>query len=402
MRLPVFIAKRYLFSKSNRNAVNIISWISVIAITVVSAAMFIILSGFNGIEEFVKRMYSEFDAQLKVVHQDQSFFNASDSLFQALEDDNIIGYSNVLETKCLYISGSKQEFGVLKGVDKPFSEVSLVPTKLVEGKFVDFESQYANIVLGKSLCRKLGIGIGNTYAQVEVWVPKPNKNVSLDITNDFRSQKYMALGTFSISPEYDPIYGISDIKYARKLINKPESLSSIEIKLNDKDRLLETQEVLKQRLDKFGLNVLTIEEQHADFLKFVDLEKWFVIFIFMLIILLAAFNLIGSLSILIIEKQNDLKTLLHIGGTPVFLRNIFWNLNYLMNGIGLVCGLILGFIVCYLQDTYGMLIMGGGSVGIPYPIDMQITDVLILIALVFIISTICSFFSIRKIRVKTL
>ncbi len=402
MRLPIFIAKRYLFSKSNRNAVNIISWISVIAITVVSAAMFIILSGFNGIEEFVKKMYSEFDAQLKVVHQDQSFFNASDSLFSVFDDENIADYAKVLETKCLFISGSKEEFGVLKGVDNKFKDVSLVPTKLLEGEFLDFENSYANIVLGKSLCRKLGIGVGNTYTQVEVWVPKPNKKVSLDITNDFRSQKYFTIGSFSISPEYDPIYGISDIKYAQKLINKPKSLSSIEIKLKNIDQLLETQNILKKRLKKYNLDVLTIEQQHADFLKFVDLEKWFVIFIFMLIILLAAFNLIGSLSILIIEKKNNLKTLLHIGGTSVFLRNIFWNLNYLMNGIGLICGLILGFIICYLQDTYGLLIMGGGSIGIPYPIDMQIADVLILIVLVFIISTICSFFSIRKIRVKTL
>lgn len=364
--------------------------------------MFIILSGFNGIEEFVKRMYSEFDAQLKIVHQDQSFFDTSDSLFNALEQDNIIEYAQVLETKCLFISGSKEEFGVLKGVDRKFKDVSLVPTKLLEGEFINFDNQYANIVLGKSLCRKLGIGIGNTYTQVEVWVPKPNKKISLDITNDFRSQKYVTVGSFSISPEYDPIYGISDIKYAQKLINKPNTLSSIEIRLNDIDQLEETQQVLKERLKKYKLDVLTIEEQHADFLKFVDLEKWFVVFIFMLIILLAAFNLIGSLSILIIEKQNNLKTLLHIGGTSVFLRNIFWNLNYLMNGIGLICGLVLGFIICYLQDTYGLLIMGGGSIGIPYPIDMQITDVLILIILVFIISTICSFFSIRKIRVKTL
>lgn len=402
MRLPVFIAKRYLFSKSNRNAVNIISWISVIAITVVSAAMFIILSGFNGIEQFVKRMYSEFDAQLKVVHQDQQFFQTSDELFKQFDSEHIVDYSKVLEAKCLYISGSKQEFGVLKGVDSKFKDVSLVPTKLVEGEFINFNSSYANIVLGQSLCRKLGIGIGNTYTQVEVWIPKPNKKVSLDITNDFRSQKYATIGTFSISPEYDPIYGISDLKYAQKLINKPQSLTSIEVRVTDKDRILEIQELLKQRLGKYGLDVLTIEEQHADFLKFVDLEKWFVIFIFMLIILLAAFNLIGSLSILIIEKKDNLKTLLHMGATPIFLRTIFWNLNYLMNGIGLVCGLIIGFIVCYLQDTYSLLLMGSGSVGIPYPIDMQFTDVLILIALVFVISTICAFFSIRKIRVKAL
>lgn len=402
MRLPVFIAKRYLFSKSNRNAVNIISWISVIAITVVSAAMFIILSGFNGIEQFVKRMYSEFDAQLKVVHQDQQFFKASDDLLKNFDSEHIADYSKILESKCLFISGKKQEYGILKGVDSKFTAVSLVPTKLIEGTFVDFDHAYANIVLGKSLCRKLGIGIGNTYSQVDVWVPKPNKKVSLDISNDFRSQKYFAIGNFSISPEYDPIYGISDLKYAQKLINKPESLTSIEIKVKNPELILETQELLKQRLKKYGLDVLTIEEQHADFLKFVDLEKWFVIFIFMLIILLAAFNLIGSLSILIIEKKDNLKTLLHMGATPSFLRNIFWNLNYLMNGIGLVCGLILGFIVCYLQDTYSLLLMGSGSVGIPYPIDMQFTDVLILIALVFIISTSCSFFSIRKIRVKAL
>lgn len=365
--------------------------------------MFIILSGFNGIEQFVKRMYSEFDAQLKIVHQDQKFFKTSNALFSQLKGTpHIANYAQVLETKCLFISGNKEEFGILKGVDHNFTEVSLVPTKLIEGEFIDFENPYANIVLGKSLCRKLGIGIGNTYTQVEVWVPKPNKKVSLDITQDFRSQKYFTIGNFSISPEYDPIYGLSDIKYAQKLINKPESLSSIEVKVTHPELILETQEILKQGLKDYDLDVLTIEEQHADFLKFVDLEKWFVIFIFMLIILLAAFNLIGSLSILIIEKKENLKTLLHIGGTPVFLRNIFWNLNYLMNGIGLVCGLILGFIVCYLQKTYSLLLMGSGSVGIPYPIDMQFTDVLILIVLVFVISTICSFFSIRKIRVKTL
>jgi len=364
--------------------------------------MFIILSGFNGIEQFVKRMYSEFDAQLKIVHQDQKFFQVSDDIFQSLEDHNIINYSKVIETKCLFISGNKEEYGILKGVDSVFNSVSLVPTKLLDGQFVDFNNSYANIVLGKSLCRKLGIGVGNTYSQVEVWVPKPTKNVSFDITNDFRSQKFFTIGNFSISPEYDPIYGISDIKYAQKLINKPGYLTSIEVKVKDKENILKTQNILKSRLKKFGLDVLTIEEQHANFLKFVDLEKWFVIFIFMLIILLAAFNLIGSLSILIIEKKDNLKTLLHIGATPIFIRNIFWNLNYLMNGIGLICGLIIGFIVCYLQETYSLLLMGSGSVGIPYPIDMQITDVLILIVLVFMISTICSFFSIRKIKVKTL
>ncbi len=362
--------------------------------------MFIILSGFNGIEQFVKQMYNEFDAQLKVVHQDKDLFKTSEDLFDKLKDENIADFSKILETKCLFISGNKQEFGILKGVDKHFPKVSLIPTKIDEGEFIDFEHQFSNIVLGKSLCIKLGIGVGNTYSHVEVWVPKPNKKTSLDISNDFRSQKYFTIGTFSISPEYDPIYGISNIQYVRKLVNRPESISSIEIRLKDINRIDETQIKLKKLLKPYHLEVLTMEEQHADFLKFVDLEKWFVIFIFMLIILLAAFNLIGSLSILIIEKEDNLKTLTHIGATPIFLRNIFWNLNYLMNGIGLVCGLIIGFIVCYIQDTYNLLLMGSGNTGIPYPIDMQFLDVLILSILVFIISTICSFFSIRKIKVK--
>lgn len=347
-------------------------------------------------------MYSEFDAQLKIVHQDKPYFKTSEDLFTLLEHENIVDYSKVLETKCLFISGTKEEFGVLKGVDSIFPDVSLVPTKLDDGDFVDFNNDYANIVLGRSLCSKLGIGVGNTYSQVEVWVPKPNKKVSLDITNDFRSQKFFTIGTFTISPEYDPIYGISNIKYAQKLINKPNHLSSIELRLKNNNILGDTHDDLKEKLKAYDLDVLTIEEQHADFLKFVDLEKLFVIFIFMLIILLAAFNLIGSLSILIIEKQDNLKTLLHIGGTSVFLRNIFWNLNYLMNGIGLIFGLIIGFIVCYLQDTYGFLLMGASPTSPPYPIDMQLIDVLVLIVLVFLISTICAFFSIRKIRVKAL
>lgn len=403
MKLSLFIALRYIFSKSNKNVVNTISWVSIIAISVVSAAMFIVLSGFNGIEKLVKQMYNEFDAELKIEHKDHKFFIKPQNILKTLDHDNIAFYSDVLEDKCIFRSGGKTEIGSLKGVDSNFFHSSLLPTKLVDGEFIDFNNSYANIVLGESLRSKLGVGVGNTYSQVDVWIPRPDKKVtSIDFTKDFRSQKYFTIGSFSISPEYDPIYGLSDIKYARKVMNLKEEVSSIEIRLKDSSQKDDTQKYLQDALEKNDLVVKNIEEQHADFLKYVNLEKGFVVFIFVLIILLAAFNLVGSLTILTIEKEKDLKTLLHLGGNMSFIKGIFWNLNYLMNGIGLVLGLILGFIVCYLQQEYSFLLMGAGNVGIPYPVSMKLNDVFLLIVLVFIVSTVCSSFSIRKIKVNTL
>jgi len=402
LNLASFIAKRYLFSKTNRNAVNLISWISVIAITVVSAAMFIVLSGFNGIGEFVKNMYSEFDSELKIVHQSQKFFPFESQLQKSLEHSNVAHYSKILEDRCLFLSGDKNEFGIIKGVDSNFTNVSRLPSKKFDGDFLEFNNQLPHVFLGESLRSKLAVGVGNTYSHVEVWVPKPNKKISLDITKDFRSQKFFTIGSFSVSPEYDPIYGLTNIKYAQKLFDTKNKVSAIELRVKEKNDLYSTKDALSEQLEPLGLKVLDINEQHADFLKFVDLEKYFVIFIFILIILLAAFNLIGTLSILIIEKKNNLKTILYLGGSPKLLRQIFWNLNYLMNIIGVVCGLILGFIVCYIQQTYQPILMVEGINSIAYPIDMQFKDVLTLIVLVFSISTICSFFSIRKIKIEVL
>lgn len=364
--------------------------------------MFIVLSGFNGIGEFVKTMYSEFDSELKIVHSDQKFFTLSPDLESILKEDNINHFSKIIEDKCLYVSGDKTEFGVIKGVDSNFANVSQLVSKVFDGEFIDFNHSLSNIFLGETLRSKLSVGIGNTYSHVEVWVPKAKKNISLDVRNDFRSQKFFTIGSFSVSPEYDPIYGLTELKYAQKILNQPNGFSSIEISLSDPSLIEETQYVLKTKLEPLGLDILNIEEQHADFLKFVDLEKLFVIFIFILIILLAAFNLIGTLSILIIEKKNNLKTLLHLGGTSKLLKQIFWNLNYMMNAIGVVCGLILGFIICYIQQTYQLILMVEGINSIAYPIDMQLKDVFTLIFLVFTISTICSFFSIRKIKINVL
>lgn len=382
--------------------VNVISWISILAISVVGAAMFVVLSGFNGIEQIVKKTYSEFDAELKIVHENKKFFEVSDSLTHLFSLPKIEGYSEVLEDKCLYVADGKKQLGTLKGVDKNFINTSLLPTKLIDGKFVDFENKFANIVLGESLRIKLGVGIGNTYSQVESWTPRPNKKPSLDFTKDFKSQKYFTIGSFSISPEYDPYYGICNIEYARKVTGLDHSVSSIELKIKNSEDIPDVHDILEKQLAPYNLKILTIEEQHADFLKFVNLEKGFVVFIFILIILLAAFNLIGSLTILVIEKDKDLRTLLHLGLNLNDVRKIFWNLNYMMNGIGLLLGLIIGYIICYLQQEYELLLMGNGNIGIPYPVDVQFMDIFILIFLVFIISTICSSFSIRKIKVNTL
>lgn len=400
MNLALFIARRYLFSKSNRNAVNIITGISVVAISVVSMAMVMVLSGFNGMESLINSFFHKFDPDVKIQSADAKFFQWNDALETSLnEQEDIAVYTRVLEEKALMKSEDKHMIASLKGVDSNFVRVSDLEDHIFDGRFIESGKESPRLVLGYGIAQKLGLAVGDLQKVPEIWIPKVSKKTYLDTRNAFLHKNFLLQGVFSTGEKYDFEYGICDLKFAETLIDRKGYLSGIELKLRDAENESAVVEDLQEKLgDSF--EVLGRIDQHPEVKRFIQMERLFIILIFFLILLIAIFNMIGSLTLLIIEKKKNIETLHAMGASLVKLKSIFAYEALLINGYGAVIGLGLGVLICFLQQKYQYITMATGAGAIAYPVEVRWGDLGLIFTLVLLIGTLTSYFAIRKIKLS--
>ena len=403
MNFPIYIAKRYLFAKKSHNAINIISAISIAGVTIGMMALVIVLSVFNGFDDLIKSLNNSFDPDLKVSILEGKTFQPNDQTLKKLSEiEGVSVYSKVVEENVLLKYGDKQYPATLKGVDHNYIKLNGLDTMIRDGKFMleDDKNQYA--IVGQGIAYYLQVGL-KFITPLIVYYPKKEASISMDM-NDAINQKYIfPSGIFGIEQEYDAKYMIVPIKFAYKLFEDSVSVSAIEIKTAKSENLDQIQAQVQQLFGN-GYKVQNRQQQQELFYRIMKYEKWAIFMILTFILMVASFNIIGSLSMLIIEKKKDISTFHSIGADSLLIRRIFLYEGMMISFFGALIGLILGLFVCWLQIKFGLIrLQGSGSFIIDaYPVSIRIGDILLAFITVLGIGYLAAWYPVKYIIRKYL
>jgi lipoprotein-releasing system permease protein len=390
MNFPFFIAKRYFSTKNNNNFVHIISWVSLFGVAIGTAALILVLSVFNGFEQLVLSMYNSFDPHLKISSAEGKTFNP-ESIKTLISANNEIAVSAfVLEEKVLLKYQEKEFIATVKGVSANYSQLANFDSLIIEGNYIN-ENDYQNVAaVGAGVAYYLSMGLGAVFEQLHVFVPNRNSKTLLNPQTAFKQSTVKPVGIFRIQAEIDEQYIITPLAFIQQLSEKENEVSAIEIKLKNADNMLLVQQQLKEVLGP-AYSVKNRLEQQAILYKILNTEKLVVFLILLFIMIIAAFNIIGSLSMLILDKKEDILTLKSFGATQQQIQSIFFNKSMLTILAGASSGLLIGIAVGFLQQTFGFIGMGGGNFVIDaYPISFSILDVLLVFSSVIFIGLLAS------------
>ncbi len=381
MNLVRFIAKRYLFSKKNTNAINIISAISVLIFTVGTAVMIIILSFLNGLEGLVKGMDDSFDPDIKIEARFAKTFKA-DSIRDLIQDvSGITKISNTLEGNVVVRYGDAQEIAKIKGVDPAFKSVTNVDTFIVYGDYGLQKNGNEFAVFGSAISSSLNINLESIQTKATLFVPK--KGVTYNQLNPDASlnlQYVIPSGVIALNDDGDKDLIIASLPLVQTLFDVPGKVSGLEVKV-DEDEIAVTYESLKAILGDDFL-VRNRSEQNEAAYKVFKTEKWATFAILTLVVLIAAFNTIGALTMLVLEKKKDIQILRSMGAPANTIRNIFLSEGMLITWVGIIVGLIIGVGFVWVQDVYGIVPLEGSFVEY-FPVRLNPLD---LVGVVFVIS----------------
>ena len=390
MNFPFFIAKRYLFTSKSKNVVNIISYISLFGVAVGTAALVIVMSVFNGFEKLVLDMYNSFDPHLKITSVVGKTFNPEDVKSILLEQKDIKLYAEVLEEKVLIQNNGNEIIATIKGVDDNFNELVNFSKLVVFGDSV-FENFNGNaVIVGNGIAYNLSINVNNIFEQINITAPNRTSKYIKD-KSDLVKTAFLPIGVFSLQAEYDNEYIICPLKNLQNILERENEVSAIEVNLLNSENMEDVKsEIQKQIGDNYI--VKTRLEQHEFLYKLLNSEKLAVFLILVFILIIASFNIISSLSMMMIDKQKDIKTFWNLGSSEKQIRNIFFTKGILGVLVGSAIGLFIGVGFSLLQQHFGFIAMEGNFVVNAYPVELNIKDVLIVEITVIVIGLIASFY----------
>ena len=372
MNLAFRIARRYLFAKKSTNAINIITGISVFGLTVGTAALILVLSVFNGFEDLITGLFSNFNPDVKVLPaKGKTFVADSAQIMQLKMLDGVEAVAQTMEEVAFFEYKDNQDFGTIKGVDEFYNNVTSIDSTIREGRY-DFEEkgQYAAI-LGVGMRNKLGVDIGDKFATLAVYMPKRKKTSALQ--KQFVKKYTYPVGTFVIQQDFDNQYVLTSIDFVRELLGYTNELSSLELKLSpDFDKATVIAKIQSIMGEQFV--VKDRYQQDEAFLKLMNIEKWMSFAILSLTLLLVAFNLIGSLWMIVLEKKKDIAILKSMGTQDNSIRNVFLYQGVLLCILGLVAGFLVAILLYISQKSYGIVPIPTGFVVDAYPISMRFID----------------------------
>ncbi|HWV69677.1 FtsX-like permease family protein, partial [Chitinophaga sp.] len=395
-------ASRYFRAKKSTNAINIIAWVSVVAIAVGAGALIVILSVFNGFEGLVKSLYSSFYPALKVEPvTGKTIILTPAQLAQISAVQGVAHFSRVIEEKAVLRYGDEPTIAVLKGVDSSYNYVTDVKSNIIRGRFDTGDSVAYRAVLGLELEGALGVDVVHSIAPVTVYLPRRNVNAFVTPEDALNNGVLYPAGTFAIQQEFNSKYVITNIEFLRNLLQMaPDEMSSLEIGtragINDK--------VLKAQLEKLlgsKYKVQTRYEQNQSLYAIMQTEKWAVYVIPSFIMIIAAFNMIGSLYMLVIEKQKDITILKAMGARKSLIMRIFLAEGLIIAGIGTALGLGLGTTFCMLQQHFGIIKLEGTSFLVDsYPVSMHAADFVLVFITIMVIGIAASWYPARRAAVE--
>lgn len=380
-------ASRYFLAKKSTNAINIIAWVSVAAIAVGAGALVIILSVFNGFEGLVKSLYSSFYPDVKVVPAEGKTMLLTPAQLQQIgKVAGVVNYARIIEEKAVLRSGQDPTIAILKGVDSSYTRVTTVKDKIVRGRFDTGDDLAYRAVLGLDLEGALGVDVEHSMVPLTVYVPRRNTTSFVLPEEALNNGILYPVGTFAIQQEFNSKYVITHIDFMRKLLELgPDELSALEIRIGPgtDDRQLKTR---LEHLLGGRYKVQTRYEQNQALYAIMQTEKWAVYVIFSFILVIAAFNMVGSLSMLVIEKRKDITILKAMGARQRLIRRIFLAEGLIIAGVGTLLGFGIGILVCVVQQQFGLIKLEGASFLVDaYPVSMYWGDfVLVSVTIVVI------------------
>lgn len=386
MRITSILAFRYIFSKKSTNAINIISGIAVAGIAIGTAALILVLSVFNGFEGLITGLFRKFNPDLKVQPIAAKTFQEDTLMIHAIRQlDGVVAVSATLEETTLLEYATFQTFGILKGVDHHFDAVTNISKSIVDGQY-NLDPNSRNIVLGAGIAQKLSVDPEGDLLPLIAYITK--KETSM-MGSPFTTTKLDPVGVFEIQQEFDMEYTLVPLDVARDVLNTDHDLSYLEIKLDSAVNTLETQEKISKILGP----LFTIKDRYRQdeaFLKLMNLEKWMSYAIVSLTLILVAFNMIGALWMIVLDKQKDISILKSMGMRNGQIKQIFIRSGLVLCSLGLGCGVLLALILYYLQKNVGLVRIPEGFVINTYPVDMHFIDVVVVSLTVLLIGWLAS------------
>lgn len=391
-------AWRYFKAKKSTNAINIISSVSVLAILIGTAALIIILSAFNGFESLVKSLYSSFYSDLRISAQKGKVINLTEEQISKIRSmPGVKAASLVAEDRALLQNHELQTVVVVKGVDDQYPKVSNLPTKLVRGRYELGSAEQPRAVMGVGIENAVGVLADRMLMPLTVYMPRKGVTDMQNPLEALSEGMLVPAGSFAVQMEFDNKYVMTNLDFARQYLSYgPDEYSSVELAADQQERIPEIKKGLQQLLGS-QFKVEDRFEQNRTLYTTINLEKWAIYSIFTLILLVASFNMVGALSMLVLEKKKDIQVLRAMGASKGLVMKIFIAEGLVLAGIGALGGVLLALLLYYLQVNYKLVPLQGDSFLIDYyPVKLLWRDFALVITTALAIGFLASWFPAYK------
>lgn len=391
-------AWRYFKAKKTTNVINIIAWISIVAIVIGTMALILVLSVFNGFEGLVKSLYSSFYPDLRISPASGKTISVTQEQLDKLKGiGDIRNFSLVAEEKALVQNGEYQSVVHLKGVDDQYRYVTGVADNLVNGEYDLGDLETPKLILGAGVEGALGVYADRNIFKLRIYLPRKSNTDQINLLEDISNDTIRTSAAFTIQQEFDNKYGITNIDFVKRALKwQADEYSAVEIALKDPSTAGDTRKEIRKIFKETYL-VQDKYQQNQALYSVMNMERWAIYGVLCLILVVAAFNMIGALTMLVLEKQKDISVLYALGGDRSFIRKIFISEGMLLALIGGAAGMLLALIIALLQIRFHLIPLSGGSFLIDYfPVKLRLMDFLLVGATVFVIALLAAWLPSKK------
>ncbi|MFT4032553.1 MAG: ABC transporter permease [Siphonobacter sp.] len=397
MKLPLLIARRYFLSSKKRSFINLIALISMLGVCIGTMALVIVLSVFNGLGDFNRELFKTFDADLRILPAAGKQFKVTPALLQKIKSvEDVTSITQVYEDNALAWYQDRRTVVTLKAVDDNLYSRPEMDTALISGSLLLQEGNQNFAVLGVGVARMLGVSPDDPLTAIEFWYPRKNANLSVPSPDAFNEAVIQPGGIFTIEQTYDDQYVYVPLRFVEELFDTNGERTSLEMQLKPGSNIESAQKQLSKALGE-RFKVQNQDEQHASLYRAIQIEKLFAFVTLTLIVAIASFNIFFSLTMLAIEKKQDVATLYALGAWPDFIRRIFLSEGALVAISGALVGLVLGISLCWLQQQFGFIRMGlPDSLVDAYPVRMQTSDIVSVVIVIVLITLAASWVPANK------
>jgi lipoprotein-releasing system permease protein len=402
LNTSIYIAKRYLFSTKKMHAINIISGISMLGILIGTGALIILLSVFNGLESTILNMYSNFSPEIRIAPKLGKTFDPTTTQFTAIHQDaRVFSYTEVLEDKVVVQYNDKTFIANIRGVSDEFLKNPRLDSIIQDGSFTLHLDNRPLAVMGAIVKNNLSVNIHDEMRSLRIYAPRRGNGISLNPGDEFISRNINTAGAFAVQQEFDDLV-IVPIEFTRDLFEEPAGVSYIDLNYKPGADLAVIQTDIESKLGSQFI-VKSRRQQNTALYQTLNFEKWAMFMILAFVVIIAAFNIVGSLTMLVMEKRKDIAILTSLGANKQLIQRIFFFEGLMISFIGCAIGIVLGLVFCILQQHYGLVKVNEtlGVANNAYPIDIRYSDFIEVFLTVMFISVIASGISAR-LSVKSL